>query len=115
MCLVNVAVPFAAAAVFAHQGQVCVAASRLFVHSSIYDRFVEAAVKHAQTIKLGNPADPNSQQGPQVSLELRYCVTKTKISWYNSCKAYNELFIDIIPQHREEPAWIKVVPMPDGL
>ncbi|CAB3238986.1 unnamed protein product [Arctia plantaginis] len=62
----NIAVPFAANAIFLHQGQVCVAASRLFVQSGIYDKFVEAAVKYAQSIKIGNPADPTTQHGPQV-------------------------------------------------
>nr|XP_049694658.1 aldehyde dehydrogenase 1A1 [Helicoverpa armigera] len=62
----NIAVPYAANGVFFHQGQVCIAASRLFVQSGIYDKFVEAAVKHAQTIKVGNPTDPTSQNGPQV-------------------------------------------------
>ncbi|KAJ8727507.1 hypothetical protein PYW07_001626 [Mythimna separata] len=66
----NIAVPIAANAVFAHQGQVCVAASRLFVQSGIYDKFVEAAVKHAKGIKVGNPADPTSQNGPQIDGEI---------------------------------------------
>uniref|UniRef100_A0A2H1VZJ0 SFRICE_015281 n=1 Tax=Spodoptera frugiperda TaxID=7108 RepID=A0A2H1VZJ0_SPOFR len=62
----NVAVPYAANAVFFHQGQICIAASRLFVQSGIYDKFVEAAVKYAQSIKVGNPADPTTQNGPQI-------------------------------------------------
>ncbi|CAB3238988.1 unnamed protein product [Arctia plantaginis] len=62
----NVAVPFAANTVFLLQGQVCIAASRLYVQSGIYEKFVEAAVKYAQSIKIGNPADPTTQHGPQV-------------------------------------------------
>ncbi|XP_028175798.1 retinal dehydrogenase 1-like [Ostrinia furnacalis] len=62
----NSAVPYAANSVFCHQGQVCVAASRLFVQAGIYDKFVEAAAKYAQGIKIGNPADPTTQHGPQV-------------------------------------------------
>ncbi|XP_013200200.1 aldehyde dehydrogenase 1A1 [Amyelois transitella] len=66
----NTAIPCAANAVFTHQGQVCVAASRLFVQSGIYDKFVEEAVKHARARKIGNPADPTTQNGPQVDEEM---------------------------------------------
>ncbi|KAL0882271.1 hypothetical protein ABMA27_000800 [Loxostege sticticalis] len=62
----NIAVPYAATGVFGHQGQVCVAASRLYVQAGIYDKFVEAAVKYAKGIKIGNPTDPTTQHGPQV-------------------------------------------------
>ncbi|KAH9642054.1 hypothetical protein HF086_008741 [Spodoptera exigua] len=41
-------------------------ASRLYVQSGIYDKFVEAAVKHAQSIKVGDPTDATSQNGPQI-------------------------------------------------
>ncbi|KAI8424180.1 hypothetical protein MSG28_002766 [Choristoneura fumiferana] len=64
---VNTAVRYAANGVFANQGQVCIAASRLFVQSSIYDEFVKKAVEEAKKIKVGNPADPTNHQGPQVS------------------------------------------------
>lgn len=63
---VDIAVPTAAAAVFGHQGQMCIAASRLFVQSEIYDKFVEAATKHAKSIKIGSPSDATTQHGPQV-------------------------------------------------
>ncbi|KAJ0178889.1 hypothetical protein K1T71_005664 [Dendrolimus kikuchii] len=62
----NLAVPYASNAVFGHQGQICVAASRLFVQSQIYDKFVEGAVKYAKSIKIGRPDDPSTQHGPQV-------------------------------------------------
>ncbi len=50
------------------QGQVCAAGSRLFVQESAYDRFLDAFSKKAQTIRVGNPLDPMTQMGPQVSL-----------------------------------------------
>ncbi|RVE41911.1 hypothetical protein evm_013436 [Chilo suppressalis] len=62
----NIAVPYAANGVFFHQGQICIAASRLFVQSGIYDKFVEAAVNYAKTIKVGDPSDASSQNGPQI-------------------------------------------------
>ncbi|GBP23971.1 Retinal dehydrogenase 1 [Eumeta japonica] len=66
----NVAVPYAAEGVFAHQGQVCVAASRLFVQSKIYDEFVKRAVEYAKNRKVGNPFTEGNQNGPQVDEEM---------------------------------------------
>ncbi|WP_179295493.1 aldehyde dehydrogenase family protein [Bacillus sp. FJAT-45350] len=51
------------------QGQVCASGSRLFVQESIYDKFMDAFVKKAQTIRVGNPLEQTTQMGPQVSLE----------------------------------------------
>ncbi|GBP23966.1 Retinal dehydrogenase 1 [Eumeta japonica] len=62
----NVAVPYAAEGVFTHQGQVCVAASRLFVQSKIYDEFVKRAVEYAKNRKVGNPFTEGNQNGPQI-------------------------------------------------
>ncbi|MGG1659056.1 aldehyde dehydrogenase family protein [Brevibacillus sp. NRS-1366] len=50
------------------QGQVCAAGSRLFVQDSVYDQFLDAFCKKAQTIRVGNPLDPMTQMGPQVSM-----------------------------------------------
>ncbi|XP_075971540.1 aldehyde dehydrogenase 1A1-like [Anticarsia gemmatalis] len=66
----NQAVPFAAFGVFTHQGQICIAASRLYVHSKIYDKFIAAAIEYAKTIKVGDPKDPKSTQGPQIDKSM---------------------------------------------
>ncbi len=39
----------------------------MFVHSSLYDRFVEESVKRARSIKLGHSLDLEAEQGPQIS------------------------------------------------
>lgn len=62
----DMAVPSAGYGVFSLQGQMCVAASRLYVQSGIYDKFVEAATNFAKNYKVGNPTDASSQNGPQV-------------------------------------------------
>lgn len=49
------------------QGQVCIAGSRLFVQDSIYDEFIDQFVKRSKEIRVGNPLDPTTQMGPQVS------------------------------------------------
>jgi retinal dehydrogenase len=64
---VDHAVEFAHHGVFAHQGQICIAASRLFVDESIYDEFVRRSVERAKQYILGNPLTPGITQGPQVS------------------------------------------------
>ena len=51
------------------QGQVCAAGSRMFVQESVYDKFMDAFVKKVQNIRVGNPLDPTTQMGPQVSAE----------------------------------------------
>lgn len=53
-------------ALFVSNGQICCCGSRTYVHESIYDRFVKATVKLASQRKLGNPFNPQVQQGPQV-------------------------------------------------
>ena len=46
-----------------NQGEVCAAGSRIFVQAGIYDKFMEAAVKAFKKIRIGDPADFNTQLG----------------------------------------------------
>jgi aldehyde dehydrogenase (NAD+) len=54
---------------FFNQGQCCCAGSRLFVEEKVHDQFVEKMVKKAKSRKVGDPFDPLTEQGPQVSQE----------------------------------------------
>jgi aldehyde dehydrogenase (NAD+) len=54
---------------FFNQGQCCCAGSRLFVEEKIHDQLVEKLVKKAKAQKVGDPFDPDTTQGPQVSQE----------------------------------------------
>lgn len=59
-----------AAAMFAlNQGEVCTCPSRLLIHESIYDKLIPRIIKRVQAIKLGNPLDPSTMMGAQVSAE----------------------------------------------
>ncbi len=49
-----------------NQGQVCCAGSRVFVQESIYDRFVEEAVKRFDQVKVGLPWEEDTQMGSQI-------------------------------------------------
>ena len=50
-----------------NQGEVCTCPSRVLVQESIYDRFMERAVKRTQAIVEGNPLDPKTMIGAQAS------------------------------------------------
>lgn len=50
--------------IFAASGQTCIAGSRLLVHESIHDEFVERLVALARTAKIGDPMRPDTQIGP---------------------------------------------------
>ena len=50
-----------------NQGEVCTCPSRALVQDSIYDRFMERAVKRTQAIVEGNPLDSKTMIGAQAS------------------------------------------------
>lgn len=54
---------------FFNQGQCCCAGSRLFVEEKVHDQFVEKMLKKVKAQKVGDPFDPQTTQGPQVSQE----------------------------------------------
>ena len=56
-------------AIYFHGGQCCTAGSRLFVEERIRDEFVGKLAAKAKTRLVGDPLDPATQQGPQVSQE----------------------------------------------
>ncbi|MES2492535.1 MAG: aldehyde dehydrogenase family protein [Pseudomonadota bacterium] len=57
----------AALAIFFNSGQVCLAASRLYVEHSAFDKVVEAVSAAAQSFQIGHGRDPNTMIGPLVS------------------------------------------------
>ncbi|WP_284945231.1 aldehyde dehydrogenase [Acidisoma cladoniae] len=52
-----------------NQGEVCTCPSRALIHESIYDRFMERAIKRVEAIRQGNPLDPTTMIGAQASSE----------------------------------------------
>src|SRR3954463_1908889 len=52
-----------------NQGEVCTCPSRALVHESIYDRFMERAIKRVEAITQGSPLDPTTMIGAQASSE----------------------------------------------
>ncbi|MDB5291737.1 MAG: aldehyde dehydrogenase family protein [Phycisphaerales bacterium] len=56
-------------ALFFNQGQCCCAGSRLFVESHVHDEFVDKVLREVKKTRVGDPFDPATTQGPQVSQE----------------------------------------------
>ncbi|MDE2262965.1 MAG: aldehyde dehydrogenase family protein [Gammaproteobacteria bacterium] len=52
-----------------NQGEVCTCPSRALVEESIYERFMERALKRVAEIKQGDPLDPATMIGAQASSE----------------------------------------------
>jgi aldehyde dehydrogenase len=52
-----------------NQGEVCTCPSRALVHESIYDRFMERALKRVEAIVQGSPLDAATMIGAQASSE----------------------------------------------
>jgi len=53
--------------IFHNQGQACIAASRLIVHESVRDEFMERLVALAASIRLGDPKERSTEMGPLTS------------------------------------------------
>lgn len=58
---------------FGNAGQICVAANRIFVHKTIFDKFLKAYVKRASELKIGFGTKENADvfMGPVVSRKDR--------------------------------------------
>ena len=52
-----------------NQGEVCTCPSRALIEESIYDRFMERALKRVDAIVQGSPLDPQTMIGAQASSE----------------------------------------------
>ncbi|TKX29624.1 aldehyde dehydrogenase [Campylobacter sp. MIT 12-5580] len=52
-----------------NQGEVCTCPSRALIQESIYDKFIAKVLERVKAIKAGNPLDPSTMMGAQVSQE----------------------------------------------
>ena len=65
------AVKAAAFGMFLHQGQICMANSRLIVETPVFDAFCEKLVAKVATYQVGDPHDPHTVIGPLI--DTRQC------------------------------------------
>ncbi|MGX9355581.1 aldehyde dehydrogenase family protein [Roseobacteraceae bacterium S113] len=63
----DLAVSLALGGAFGGSGQKCTASSRLVVHQSVHDQFVEKLVAGAKAMKVGHALEAGTQMGPVVS------------------------------------------------
>lgn len=54
---------------FSNQGEVCLSGSRIYVHESIYDEFLERFVEATRKLKVGDPFDEQTDIGALISRE----------------------------------------------
>ena len=60
-----------AAHAFSFAGQSCISVQRLYVERPAYDRFVEAFVPKVEALKIGDPADEETDVGPVIDEDAR--------------------------------------------
>jgi aldehyde dehydrogenase (NAD+) len=66
---IDAAVNGAMRGIFFNQGEVCCAGSRLFLEEKIHDEFISKLKNRVEKMIVGNPLDPKTQMGAQVSEE----------------------------------------------
>jgi betaine-aldehyde dehydrogenase len=64
-------VPGVAIALFANQGEVCAAGTRILVARGLYDEVVEGLVSAAQAVRLGDPFDEQTTMGALINARQR--------------------------------------------
>jgi acyl-CoA reductase-like NAD-dependent aldehyde dehydrogenase len=60
--------------IFSSSGESCIAGSRAFVHISVYDEFKKRLIEAVKNLKVGDPANEQTQMGPLVSMDHRTSV-----------------------------------------
>jgi vanillin dehydrogenase len=63
---IDFAVDTAAFGVFTHQGQICMAGSKVIVEEGIYEQFAAKFTEKVKTLKAGDPLDPSNRIGPLI-------------------------------------------------
>ena len=63
------AIPRIVTGSFSYSGQICISIQRIFLHETIYDRFMAEFITRTQKLKLGDPLDEATDIGPMINLE----------------------------------------------
>ncbi len=72
-----------AANAFSFAGQSCISVQRIFVHEEVYDSFRDAFVPRVEALRLGDPADEETDVGPLISTAERDRV----LAWIEEARA----------------------------
>jgi glyceraldehyde-3-phosphate dehydrogenase (NADP+) len=52
---------------FKYAGQICISVQRIFVHTEVWDEFTERFLKLATGLRVGDPAEENTDVGPLIN------------------------------------------------
>ena len=64
----------AATGSFANTGQICTSVERIYVHEAIVDEFLQELKTRAESLRVGDGADPETEMGPLVDEGQRMLV-----------------------------------------
>jgi betaine-aldehyde dehydrogenase len=62
--------------IFSSSGESCIAGSRLFVHASVRDAFLDRLVAKAKALRVGDPEDARTQMGPLITAKHRESIER---------------------------------------
>jgi glyceraldehyde-3-phosphate dehydrogenase (NADP+) len=68
---------------FLYSGQTCISVQRIYIHQSLYQKFVEALVERTRKLKSGDPMKEDTDLGPMISQEAAERVE----NWVNEAKS----------------------------
>ncbi len=68
---VDAAAAAMAANAFSFAGQSCISVQRIYIERDAYDRFVEAFVPRVEALKVGDPADEETDVGPVIDADAK--------------------------------------------
>ncbi|EGZ21214.1 hypothetical protein PHYSODRAFT_313520 [Phytophthora sojae] len=80
------------AAKFRNSGQTCVTSNRIFVHSSIYDKFTAKLVQRVKKLKVGLPLERGVKLGPLIGPEAVEKVENLEMRVWSE-----EIFDSVVP------------------
>ena len=73
---------------FLNQGEICLCTSRIYVHDSVYDNFLQQFIRETQNLKVGDPNDPEVFMGA-----LNSKIHLEKVIRYLCYKNYSDTLI----------------------
>lgn len=81
----------AVASRFRGTGQTCISANRLFVHSSVYDKFTSLLGNEARKLVVGNGMKEGVTQGPLINERA-----VKKVSCFSCVKLCDDTFLNFV-------------------
>jgi RHH-type proline utilization regulon transcriptional repressor/proline dehydrogenase/delta 1-pyrroline-5-carboxylate dehydrogenase len=76
---------------FSFAGQSCISVQRVYVDRSIFDAFVQHLVPLVEALKVGNPADDDTDVGPVIDEEARAALETHKAHMRNEARELIDL------------------------